>query len=100
MGRKVSGKELSAGQHEFDFVRGESLLSFLAKGPRSPQKGKETVSVKENLVARTTDKVNRLSLVERFETEFAKYAGKFANTARIFEKVIGRKKTQEEIASV
>lgn len=101
MGRTVSGQNLRAGQHEFGFKRNESLLKRLADGPRFPQKDKRTVSVESNLVARTTSKTNQLSLVAMFETEFKKFAGKYADTAEIFKKVIARnekQKTEEVVA--
>ncbi|MBQ8615401.1 MAG: hypothetical protein IJ415_02425 [Clostridia bacterium] len=100
MGRTISGKEILAGQHEFKYNRNQRLLQLLAQGKRLPKEGKEVITEKESLISKTTYKSRILSLSEKFEAEFKKVSGQFANTSKIFSKVIGRKKTQEEVASV
>lgn len=100
MGRAVSGKELLAGQHEFSYKRNERLLQLLAEGKRLPKEGKEVLTERESLVSKTTYKSRVLALSNKFEKEFKKVSGKVANTAKIFTKVIGRNKTQEEVVSL
>ena len=100
MGRTISGKEILAGQHEFDYNRKQRLLQLLAQGKRLPKEGKEVITEKESLISKTTYKSRILAISEKFETEFKKVAGKTADTAKIFSKVIGRKKQKEEIASL
>lgn len=101
MGRTVSGKELLAGQHEFSYKRNERLLQLLAEGKRVVKKaGEKVISVKESLISKTTNLAKHLALCEKFKNEFSKCAGKYADTKKIFSKVIGINKTQEEVASI
>ena len=98
MGRTVSGKELEAGQHEFDFNLKNRILIVLAEGKRKVKEGcKAVITVKESLLSKTTHQRNRLLLGEALAPEFKKCAGKKANTGRIFEKKIAINKTQEEV---
>ena len=100
MGRTVSGKELLAGQHEFEFNKNQRLLELLAQGKRLPKEGSIVVSEKESLISKTTHQAKRLDLCSQFEKEFKKVAGRTANTAKIFDKVIGRTRQQEEVVSL
>ena len=101
MGRTVSGKELLAGQHEFEYNKNQRLLQLLAEGKRALKDvGKKVITVKESLISKTTNQAKRGELREQFEKEFSKYSGKVADTAKIFSKVIGRKKVQEEVVSL
>ncbi len=99
MGRTVSGQELRAGQHEFDFNVKQRLVSLLAEGKRKVKEGcKAVITVKESLLSKTTHQRNRLLLGETLAPEFKKAAGKKANTEKIFSKVIGRKSQEEVVA--
>lgn len=100
MGRTVSGKELLAGQHEFEFNKNQRLLELLAQGKRLPKEGSKVISEKESLLSKTAHQARRLKLNAEFEKEFKRVAGKVANTAKIFEKVIGRQKQQEEVVAL
>lgn len=101
MGRTVSGQELRAGQHEFDYNVKQRLVSLLAEGKRKLKEGcKAVMTVKESLLSKTTHQRNRLLLGEFLAPEFKKCAGKKANTGRIFEKKIAKNKTQEEVVAL
>ena len=90
MGRTVSGKELEAALKEFAERKQIRLFEEMAKGAHVPKANAERITVQESLIIKTTKKAEILSLQEKFEAEFAKYAGKKAPTAKIFDKVIGR----------
>ena len=99
MGRTVSGKELEAGQHEFDFNLKNRTLIVLAEGKRKLKEGcKEVITVAESLISKTTHQRNRLLLGQSLAPEFKKFAGKKANTERIFEKNNARKR--EEVVAL
>ena len=101
MGRTVSGQELQAGQHEFDFNVKQRLLTMLAEGKRTLKEGcKAVITVKESLLSKTTHQRNRLTLCQTFAPEFKNRAAKKADTAKIFSKVIGRKQVQEDVAAL
>ena len=89
MGRTVSGKELAEGIEIFAGRKQARLLKEMTKGAHVSQKA-EVVDVRSILLAKTKEKSKILTLQERLEKEFAKYAGKKAPTARIFEECIGR----------
>lgn len=96
MGRSVTPDELRRGREEFNYGKNQLILEMLKNGKRIPKEGVETVSVKETLLWAADSKTNILNLEEKFEPYFKKCTGKKANTAKIFEKVIGRTAKQEE----
>ena len=90
MGRTVSGKELEAGIKEFAERKQIRLFEEMAKGAHVPKANAKLISVQESLISKTTKKAEILSLQQKFESAFEPYAGKKADTAKIFDKVIGR----------
>lgn len=101
MGRTVSGQKLEAGQREFDYNLKNRILAMLAEGKRRLKEGcNSVITVTESLLSKTTHKRNRLEKEKELAPEFEKYAGKKANTQRIFEKKVVRNKTQEEVAAL
>ena len=95
----VSGKELLAGKHEFEYNKNQRLLEMLANGKRLPKEGSEVLSTKETLVSKTTKKAVILKFESKFEKEFKKYAGKKAPTEKIYNKVVGTAKEKETVFS-
>lgn len=101
MGRTVSGEKARAAQHEFAYNRNNRLLEFLAQGKRVVKDGaSKVISVKESLISKTTNQARHLALCEKFEKEFSKCAGTYADTKKIFSKVILRNKRKEEVAAL
>lgn len=69
-------------------------LGLITQGKRLP-KTKKVVTEQEALIFKVTRKSNILKHENMFSKEFAKYAGKKANTAKIFEKCILRTAKKE-----
>ena len=95
MGRTVSGKELAGGIEMFAAGKQTRILKEMTKGAHMPKEGVEVIGVRDILTAKTKEKSKILTLQERLEKAFAKYAGKKAPTERIFEECIGRTKRSE-----
>ena len=97
----ISGPECQAWRSERYFNIRRYMVEMLAKGKRVPsEKTSGVITEKESLIFKTTRKANIISHEQKFAPEFEKCAGKKADTKSIFERVIGRKKTHEEIASL
>lgn len=96
----ISGQECQAWRSERYYNINNNMLEMLAQGKRAPKENVELVSEKESLIFKTTRKANIINHGNVFEKEFAKYAGKKAPTAKIFEKCIGRtSKSESELSA-
>ena len=100
MGNTISPKECEAWRSERRFNINQIIVKMLEQGKRVPKDGVTLVSEQSILRSRIMSKSNVLSLEQKFAPEFQAYAGKKADTAKIFSKVIGRNKKQEEIVSM
>jgi len=100
MANTISPKECEAWRKERHFNINQIIIKMLGKGKRLPKEGVPVVTEERILKSRIEPKKTVLSLEEKFAPEFAKYTGKKADTAKIFSKVIGRKKTQEEVVAL
>lgn len=100
MGNTISPKECEAWRNERHFNINQIIVKMLEQGKRIPKTGARLVSEQSILKARIAAKSTVLSLEDKFASEFKAYAGKKADTAKIFSKVIGRNKKQEEIVSM
>ncbi len=89
MGRTLSSRELKNGREEYAAEYSSVLLAKIAEGKRIPQSN-NTISVKESLISKTRSKARILNLEHYLAPEFKKHAGNKADTAIIFNKVIGK----------
>lgn len=98
MGRTVSPEALREGKEEFAYQTNNLILEML-NNKHQAKDGVSHISVKESLISKTASKARILDYEKSFAPEFAKCSGKKADTARIFDKVIGRTKTNETVIS-
>ncbi|MBR4998504.1 MAG: hypothetical protein IKY10_01370, partial [Clostridia bacterium] len=96
----ISPKECEAWRNERHFNINQIIVKMLEQGKRIPKAGAKLVSEKSILKSRIAAKSDVLSLEQKFAPEFKAYAGKKADTAKIFAKVIGRNKKQEDILAM
>jgi len=96
MGRSVSSTMLKDGREEFAFQTNTLILEMLNKEQYKAKEGVPHISVKESLISKTTSKARILAHEKRFASAFKKYAGQKADTAKIFDRVIGRTSKVEE----
>lgn len=86
----ISGQECQAWRSERYYNINNLMLEMVAKGKRVPKENVPILSERESLISKTRSKAIVVSHDEVFAPEFKKYAGKYAPTDKIFEKVIGK----------
>lgn len=100
MGRIISAAALREGREEFAYCTNQLILEMLNNKQHQAKEGVPHITVKESLISKTTSKARILDYETSFAPAFKKYAGKKADTAKIFNKVIGRTAKHEETMSV
>lgn len=100
MGNTISPKECEAWRNERYYNINQIIVKMLEQGKRIPQVGAKLVSETKILKSRIMAKANILALEKKLAPEFERCTGKKADTAKIFSKVIGRNKKQEEVVSM
>ncbi|MBO5954340.1 MAG: hypothetical protein J6Q13_00040 [Clostridia bacterium] len=100
MGRTLSPEELQAGIKTFAERKQISFLAKMAEGAHVPKKGSRLISVSKILKDKTAGKSGILSLHQELEPSFEQYAGKKADTAKIFQEHIARQAENQNVASL
>ena len=96
MGRTISGARAQAIREEYNYHYNQRLLELLAQGKRVPANKADVVSEQEILTQSIAKKTKRLENERLFDKEFKKHAGKKINTAKVFEKVVGKSAEKNE----
>lgn len=84
----------------FKNMSDEERRALLDEARSIVQEVKETTSEKQLIKSRIKTKKRILEKQQEMEPMFEKFAGKKANTSRIFEKLVENKVKQEEVLSV